>query len=80
MGICLRSGDILTFEPSSGGAGLAGLALSQIDTTSTNFGQGDVIDSFVVVLFGGVGSLWGTLVAAYTLGINRTRELIGLWV
>ena len=49
--------------------GLAGVALSQIDNVSPNLGQGYIIDSFMVVVFGGVGNLWGTLVGAFTLGI-----------
>src|SRR5215813_13497212 len=56
-------------------AGLAGVALSQIDNVSPNLGQGYIIDSFMVVVFGGVGNLWGTLVGAFTLGIaNKFLE------
>jgi len=56
-------------------AGMAGVALSQIDNVSPNLGQGYIIDSFMVVVFGGVGNLWGTLVAALTLGIvNKFLE------
>ena len=51
------------------------LALSQIDNVSPNLGQGYIIDSFMVVVFGGVGNLWGTLVGAFTLGIaNKFLE------
>ena len=51
------------------------LALSQIDNVSPNLGQGYIIDSFLVVVFGGVGNLWGTLVGALTLGIaNKFLE------
>jgi urea transport system permease protein len=51
------------------------LGLSQIDNVSPNLGQGYIIDSFMVVVFGGVGSLWGTLVAAMSLGIaNKFLE------
>ena len=53
----------------SGVAGLAGVALSQIGNVSPNLGQGYIIDSFMVVVFGGVGNLWGTFVGALTLGI-----------
>ncbi|MBI1244765.1 MAG: urea ABC transporter permease subunit UrtB [Alphaproteobacteria bacterium] len=67
--------DALTFGLGSGIAGIAGVALSQIDNVSPNLGQGYIIDSFMVVVFGGVGSLWGTLVAALTLGIaNKLLE------
>ena len=56
-------------------AGLAGVALSQIDNVSPNLGQGYIIDSFMVVVFGGVGNLFGTLVGAFSLGIvNKFLE------
>ena len=59
----------------SGIAGIAGVALSQIDNVSPNLGQSYIIDSFMVVVFGGVGNLWGTLVGAFTLGIaNKFLE------
>ena len=48
---------------------------SQIDNVSPNLGQGYIIDSFMVVVFGGVGNLWGTLVGAFSLGIvNKFLE------
>jgi urea transport system permease protein len=61
--------DALTFGLGSGIAGMAGVALSQIDNVSPNLGQNTIIDSFIVVVVGGVGNLWGTLVGAMTLGI-----------
>ncbi|PZF78020.1 urea ABC transporter permease subunit UrtB [Aestuariivirga litoralis] len=65
----------LTFAVGSGIAGIAGVGLSQIDNVSPDLGQGYSIDSFMVVVFGGVGSLWGTLVASMTLGIvNKLLE------
>ena len=75
MGI--RSGrvDALTFGLGSGVAGMAGVALSQVDNVSPNLGQAYIIDSFMVVVFGGVGNLWGTLVGAFSLGIvNKFLE------
>ena len=67
--------DALTFGLGSGVAGLAGVALSQIDNVSPNLGQSYIIDSFLVVVFGGVGNLWGTLVGALSLGIaNKFLE------
>ena len=75
MGIKTSRIDALTFGLGSGIAGLAGVALSQIDNVSPNLGQGYIIDSFMVVVFGGVGNLWGTLVGALTLGIaNKFLE------
>jgi urea transport system permease protein len=75
MGIRTGRVDALTFGLGSGIAGLAGVALSQIDNVSPNLGQGYIIDSFMVVVFGGVGSLWGTLTAAMSLGIvNKFLE------
>jgi urea transport system permease protein len=59
----------------SGIAGMAGVALSQIDNVSPNLGQSYIIDSFMVVVFGGVGNLWGTLVGALSLGVaNKFLE------
>ena len=60
MGIRTPWIDALTFGLGSGVAGMAGVALSQIDNVSPNLGQGYIIDSFMVVVFGGVGNLWGT--------------------
>jgi len=75
MGIRTPFVDAMTFGLGSGIAGLAGVALSQIDNVSPNLGQGYIIDSFMVVVFGGVGNLWGTLVGAMTLGIaNKFLE------
>lgn len=75
MGIRTNRIDALTFGLGSGVAGIAGVALSQIDNVSPNLGQGYIIDSFMVVVFGGVGNLWGTLVGAMTLGVaNKFLE------
>ena len=75
MGVRTSRIDALAFGLGSGVAGIAGVALSQIDNVSPNLGQSYIIDSFMVVVFGGVGNLWGTLVGAMTLGIaNKFLE------
>lgn len=75
MGIRTDRVDAMTFGLGSGLAGIAGVALSQIDNVSPNLGQSYIIDSFLVVVFGGVGNLWGTLVGAMTLGVaNKLLE------
>lgn len=75
MGIRTSWVDALTFGLGSGIAGIAGVALSQIGNVSPNLGQSYIIDSFLVVVFGGVGNLWGTLVGAMSLGIlNKFME------
>ena len=71
MGIPTGWVDALTFGLGSGIAGVAGVALSQIDNVSPNLGQSYIIDSFMVVVFGGVGNLWGTLLGAFSLGITN---------
>ena len=55
--------------------GVAGVALSQLTNVGPNMGQGYIIDSFMVVVFGGVGNLWGTFVGAMSLGVvNKYLE------
>jgi urea transport system permease protein len=75
MGIRTNYIDALTFGLGSGIAGIAGVALSQIDNVSPNLGQSYIVDCFMVVVFGGVGNLYGTLVGAGLLGIvNKFLE------
>ena len=75
MGIRTGWVDAMTFGLGSGIAGIAGVALSQLTNVGPNMGQAYIIDSFMVVVFGGVGNLWGTLVAAMSLGvINKVLE------
>ena len=69
MGIRSQRVDVMTFALGSGIAGIAGVALSQITNVGPNLGQAYIVDSFMVVVFGGVGNLWGTLVSGLTLGI-----------
>ena len=69
--------DAITFGLGSGIAGVAGVVLSQLTNVGPNLGQAYIIDSFLVVVFGGVGNLWGTLVAAMSLGsVNKFLEPI----
>ena len=63
--------DVLTFGLGSGIAGVAGVALSQLTNVGPNLGQSYIIDSFMVVVFGGVGNLWGTLIGGMSLGITN---------
>jgi urea transport system permease protein len=69
MGIRSTWVDALTFGLGSGIAGIAGVALSQLTNVGPNLGQAYIIDSFMVVVFGGVGNLWGTLVSGLSLGV-----------
>ena len=75
MGVRSARVDALTFGLGSGIAGIAGVALSQLTNVGPNLGQAYIIDSFMVVVFGGVGNLWGTLVAGLSLGVvNKVLE------
>lgn len=75
MGIKSARVDAMSFGLGSGVAGIAGVALSQLGNVGPNLGQSYIIDSFMVVVFGGVGNLWGTLVAGMSLGIaNKLLE------
>jgi urea transport system permease protein len=75
MGIRTGRIDALTFGLGSGIAGMAGVALAQIDNVSPNLGQGYIVDSFMVVVFGGVGNLLGLLLGSSVLGVvNKFLE------
>jgi urea transport system permease protein len=75
MGVRAARVDALTFGLGSGIAGVAGVALSQLTNVGPNLGQAYIIDSFMVVVFGGVGNLWGTLLGGLSLGIaNKFLE------
>ncbi len=75
MGVRSERVDAMTFGLGSGIAGVAGVALSQLTNVGPNMGQNYIIDSFMVVVFGGVGNLWGTLVAGLSLGLfNKILE------
>lgn len=75
MGVPSSRIDSLTFGLGAGIAGIAGVALSQLTNVGPNLGQAYIVDSFMVVVFGGVGNLWGTLISGMTLGIaNKLME------
>ena len=75
LGIATSRVDSLTFGLGSGIAGLGGVALSQIGNVGPELGQGYIVDSFMVVVLGGVGKLVGTVVAAVGLGLlNKFLE------
>ncbi len=75
MGIRTHWVDSLTFGLGSGIAGIGGVALSQLTNVGPNLGQAYIVDSFMVVVFGGVGNLWGTFFGAMILGIaNKFME------
>ena len=67
--------DMLAFGLGSGIAGLAGVALSQLGNVGPDLGRGYIVDSFMVVVLGGVGQLAGTVIAALGLGgVNKFLE------
>lgn len=70
--------DSMTFGLGAGIAGVAGVALSQLTNVGPNMGQSYIVDSFMVVVFGGVGNLWGTLLAGLTLGV--ANKFLEPWV
>ena len=75
MGIRTAWVDAMTFGLGSGIAGVAGVALSQLTNVGPNLGQQYIVDSFMVVVFGGVGNLWGTLISGMSLGVvNKLLE------
>ncbi|CDG82477.1 urea ABC transporter, permease protein UrtB [Janthinobacterium agaricidamnosum NBRC 102515 = DSM 9628] len=75
VGVSTGKIDMLTFGLGSGIAGLGGLALSQLGNVGPDLGQSYIVDSFMVVVLGGVGQLAGTVIAALGLGeVNKFLE------
>jgi urea transport system permease protein len=75
MGVNTARIDTYAFALGSGIAGLAGCALSQVGNVGPDLGQGYIVDSFMVVVLGGVGQLAGTVYAALGLGVlNKFLE------
>jgi len=77
VGVPTARVDTWAFGLGSGIAGLAGCALSQIDNVGPNLGQSYIVDSFMVVVLGGVGQLAGTVYAA--LGLGFANKLLEAW-
>ena len=77
VGVPTARVDTWAFGLGSGIAGLAGCALSQIGNVGPDLGQGYIVDSFLVVVFGGVGQLAGTVYAALVLGF--ANKLLESW-
>lgn len=75
LGIPTQQVDSLTFGLGSGLAGIAGSAISLLGSVGPNTGQNYVVDTFMVVVVGGIGKLVGTVVAA--MGIGTLNYLIG---
>ena len=75
MGVRTEWVDAMTFALGAGIAGVAGVALSQLTNVGPNLGQSYIIDSFLVVVFGGVGNLWGCLIGGASIGVvNKLLE------
>ena len=75
MGVQTNRVDALAFGLGSGIAGMGGVALSLLTNVGPNLGQSYIVDSFMVVVFGGVGNLFGTVFAALSLGVaNKVLE------
>ena len=75
MGVRSEWVDAMTFGLGAGIAGMAGVALSQLTNVGPNLGQAYIVDSFLVVVFGGVGNIWGTFIGGLSLGIvNKVLE------
>jgi urea transport system permease protein len=77
VGVPTARVDTWAFGLGSGVAGLAGCALSQVGNVGPDLGQGYIVDSFLVVVFGGVGQLAGTVLAALVLGL--ANKLLESW-
>jgi urea transport system permease protein len=75
LGISTMISDKLTFFIGSGLAGVAGVCLSLIAGTQPSTGQGYIVFAFIVVVLGGVGSVWGTVIAAFVFGM--AQKLLG---
>lgn len=78
VGISSARIDMLAFGLGSGLAGLAGCALAQVGNVGPSLGQTYIIDAFLVVVVGGVGQVWGAVLASLGLGVSGTLLEIGI--
>jgi urea transport system permease protein len=78
LGVRTERVNMLTFALGSGLAGVAGACLSQIGNVGPGLGQSYIVDCFMVVVLGGVGSLMGTVLAA--LGIGVGDQILQPWL
>ena len=78
VGIRSARVDMMAFGLGSGLAGLAGCALAQVGNVGPDLGQNYIIDAFLVVVVGGVGQIWGAVLAALGLGVSGTVLEIGM--
>ena len=78
VGIRSAKVDMMAFGLGSGLAGLAGCALAQVGNVGPDLGQNYIIDAFLVVVVGGVGQIWGAVLAALGLGVSGTMLEVGL--
>jgi urea transport system permease protein len=78
VGISSARIDMLAFGLGSGLAGLAGCALAQVGNVGPDLGQTYIIDAFLVVVVGGVGQVWGAVLASLGLGVSGTVLEIGI--
>ncbi len=75
LGISTEKVDVITFGIGSGLAGVAGVAVSLLGSVGPNVGQNYIVGCFMVVVLGGVGNLFGTIIASFSIGIME--DLIG---
>ncbi len=77
LGIPTGKVDALTFALGSGLAGIAGCAISFLGSVGPNTGQNYIVDAFMVVVVGGVGNLFGTIISALAIGIINYIIIVG---
>lgn len=83
LGIPTNTVDVLTFGIGSGLAGVAGVAVSLLGSVGPNVGSSYIVGCFMVVVLGGVGNLFGTILASFSIGLLTdligAGRLLSLW-